>query len=195
MNYPLMNNPYVTFPICEMKKKQVDLCFEWFMAHKDERVEQLQRFINNETNKVILDYSVESLIPLWEWFENHIEFEPRTPEEIEEDVASRPQWMHETVRQYTEKETLMTMALAYDISIYFGDTIVKNNPQLYWEYPRKPKKLDGVNEPNILGFGTSLNLYLLGVLSVLVKKSHREKDKNRLYNLYEIQMKLLPNNK
>ena len=71
-----------------------------------DRIIQLDQFIKQETNKVILDYSIESLIPLWEWFENHIAFESRTQEEIEADVANRPQWMHDIVRANTKKKTV-----------------------------------------------------------------------------------------
>ena len=83
MDYPLMETPFTLVPFNEMNKKQVGQYFQWFMVEKDKRLYQLEQYINkNNPAKVILDKSPESLIPLWERFEDQIEWEEKTEDEF-----------------------------------------------------------------------------------------------------------------
>ena len=69
---------------------------------------------------------------LWDWYETKIKQAPKTKKEIEYSVSKYPKWMEENIRKITMKYTEETLSLALDISIYYGETIIKNYPNLYW---------------------------------------------------------------
>ena len=101
--YPIMEPPFLSFPIEEMKKKQVEQHFNWYMAQIEGRIKQLNEFINLENKELVLDKTPESLIDLWEWYENHIEYENKTEEEINKSCEGQPEWFQEILKQDTKK--------------------------------------------------------------------------------------------
>ncbi len=187
MDYPLMETPFVLVPFEEMNKKQVEQYFQWFMTEKDKRIHQLEQYINkNNTEKVVLDKSPESLIPLWEWFEYQIEWEERSEKEIEDEVKGKPEWIREILLQDTKKMTILTMALTTDIATYFGETLIHNNPGIRWGYLLKPIRLDGVKEPILLGFKKNISMNPRRATSVCVLRSSKNRNRNELYETYNL---------
>ena len=182
--YPIMEPPFEFVPFEEMKKKQVEQHFNWYMTQIEGRIKQLNDFINLEKKDVVLDKTPESLIDLWEWFQEHIEYEDKTEEEINESCEGQPEWFQEILRQSTKKMTLLTMALAEDIAIYFSETMIHNHPQVHWGYRMKPKKLDGVNIPILLGFEGDISSNPRNMVSVCIYKSTDKKNKYQLYETY-----------
>ena len=184
--YPIMEPPFLSFPIEEMKKKQVEQHFNWYMAQIEGRIKQLNEFINLENKELVLDKTPESLIDLWEWFQGHIEYEDKTEEEINKSCEGQPEWFQEILRKSTKKMTLLTMALAEDIAIYFSETMIHNHPQVHWGYLMKPKKLDGAKLPILLGFECNLSANPRNLVSVCIYKSTEKKNKYELYETYNI---------
>ena len=184
--YPIMEPPFLSFPIEEMKKKQVEQHFNWYMTQIEGRIKQLNEFINLENKNVVLDKTPESLIDLWEWFQGHIEYEDKTEEEINKSCEGQPEWFQEILRKSTKKMTLLTMALAEDIAIYFSETMIHNHPQVHWGYLMKPKKLDGAKLPILLGFECILSANPRNLVSVCIYKSTEKKNKYELYETYNI---------
>ena len=185
--YPLMVSPFPIIPFEDMSKKQTELYFQWFMSEKDKRIIQLQDYINKSSKKkVVLDKTPESLIDLWEWFENNIEFVNIPDEKWNRILCSKTQKAQDSIKNCKEEMSLLTKALAFDISIYYGDTMTYNNPNIHWGYKRKPKKLDGVNEPILLGYKLDMCVRPLTLVSVAVHKSHKVKNKKQLYDIYNV---------
>ena len=58
--YRIMKQPFLSFPIEEMKKKQVEQHFNWYMTQIEGRIKQLNDFINLEKKDVVLDKTPES---------------------------------------------------------------------------------------------------------------------------------------
>ena len=82
--YSLMETPFEFISPRERNKKQTKQYFDWFLTQIDTRIEILQNYIDKtSTKKNVLDKSPESLIDLWEWFEDKIVEEKMTDEEIE----------------------------------------------------------------------------------------------------------------
>ncbi|MBQ2980912.1 MAG: hypothetical protein IJD58_02175 [Lachnospiraceae bacterium] len=168
----------------KMNKKQAMQYFEWFMETKEERFRILQEYIFRDTDKVILDKTPESLIGLWEWFQTKISWEEKTREEIELELKGRPEWMTQIILADTKKIADLTLKLAYDIGMYFGEVFVENNSSLYWGIKTKPKALNGVNQPNVLGFLGDVNMYAYGIVQVAIRKEHKETKVTRLFDIY-----------
>ena len=78
MSYKEMIIPFKTVPFEEMKKKQAEQYYRWYMDTLDERVCRLQKHIMETGNTLVLDKTPESLIGLWEWFEPRIELCQKT---------------------------------------------------------------------------------------------------------------------
>ncbi|MDD4295464.1 MAG: hypothetical protein PHC69_00710 [Ruminiclostridium sp.] len=92
--------------------------------------------------------------------------------------------MREIILQSTKKMTILTMALANDIAIYFGETIIHSNPNIRWGYLLKPAKLDGVKQPILLGFKGDVSMNPRGIVHVCILKSSRQKNKMKLNETY-----------
>lgn len=186
MLYPEMILPFEMIPFAEMKKKQAEQYLQWYVDTIDIRINNLEMYIKENKGDFCLDKTPESLIKLWEWFEPHIVLCKKTEEEIQAEILNYPKWMHDIIRQNTSKISLNTLIIAYDISAYLGEVIIKNHPQIKWGYLSKPKRLHGVNRPRLLGFEAGLSVYTYGRVEVCIRKSIKSPDKMYLYNAYEI---------
>lgn len=109
----------------DMNKKQVEEYFQWFMSERKNRLRQLEQYVNYSNNhKMSFNKSSESLVPIWEWFERQIEWEEKSSEEIQDELRNTPQWLHQEILSNTKRESVLTMALACDIAIYFSKTMI-----------------------------------------------------------------------
>ncbi len=101
-------------------------------------------------------------------------------------MIGRPEWMRPNILANTKKMTILTLALAMDISIYFGEALIHNHSSIYWGRKSTPKKLDGINRPILLGFKGDICVFPYTLINVIIRKDSEEKNLNRLYNLYNI---------
>ena len=145
MNYPLMETPFPLAPFEEMKKKQAEQYFQWFIQDRENRIAVLQNHIKETGGNIQLDKSVQSLLPLWEWFEDQMEWEEVGREELNRRLSNGPEWMHPYILEDTMEPTLLTKAIVVDIANYCGDTFIQHNFTISWGYLTRPKALDGIN--------------------------------------------------
>lgn len=184
MSYKEMIIPFMVVPFEEMKKKQAEQYYRWYMDTLDERICRLQKHITETGNMLVLDKTPESLIGLWEWFEPRIELCQKTDLELEDEVNGASERMRYHVLENTKKLSVETVTIAWDIAAYFGEVIIVNNPQIRWGYLTTPKKLHGVNRPRLLGFAGDMTVYVYGRIEVGIWKSLDKFDKMRLYDMY-----------
>lgn len=186
MLYNEMILPFETVPFEEMQKKHAEQYFQWHMNTLEERICRLQEYIKETGATFILDRSPDSLILLWEWFEPRIGLSKKTDEELEEEINGCSERLRYHVLENPNKLSSETVTLAWDIAAYFGEVIIKSNSQIYWGYLSKPKKLDGVNRPRLLGFAGDMSVYTYGRVEVCIWKSIKTSDRMRLYDMYKI---------
>ena len=183
--YPLMSAPFSDIPFEKFSKKQTEIHFQWVMSQKKERIQILQEYLcNTSGDKFSLDMTPDSLVTLWMHFENIIEYHNVPVDEIQKRAEGKTGLEKKIIMRNTQEWTIHTKSLIYDISLYFGETFVSNNASIYWGYLRKPKKLDGVNQPILLGFKADLCVNPISLISVAALKTKKEKDSNRLLSLY-----------
>ena len=169
-----------------MTKKQAEQYFQWFLEVKESRMQQLEDFISQSGGSISLDKTPESLVGLWKWFEDRIDWEDKTEKEIADESSSIPEQFRDVVPVSTKKLSVQTLALAMDISIYWGETLITNNTGVHWGYKTSPKKLEGVNRPQlILDAMDGLATFPYAMILVCIRKSSKEKSENRLYDLYK----------
>jgi hypothetical protein len=184
MSYKEMIIPFKMVPFEEMKKKQAEQYYRWYMDTLDERLCRLQKYITETGNMLVLDKTPESLIGLWEWFEPRIELCQKTDLEMEDEVKRFPEKMRYHVLENPNKLSAETVTIAWDIAAYFGEVIIENNAQIHWGYLSTPKKLNGVNQPRLVGFAGDMTVYVYGRVEVCIWKSLNNIDKIRLHDMY-----------
>jgi len=181
MDYMWMAPPFEMKPFEKMKKKDAQQHFDWYLQQIPTRVQVLHELTNG---KVKLNYSKESLIDLFKWYLSVIEIRTLSNEELEkelDELRQYPDFIYED-----EKERLLQnpvelevndYALAMDMAIYYGETIIKHNPQVQWTLITKPKSHIDFNEP-VLYFEDDEVLYERNprrLLQVIIQKIKRNK--------------------
>lgn len=141
--------PFEIEPFEEMKKREAKKYFSWFMTQIDVCIDELNQMIRDEN--FVLDFTPNSLGPLWKWFLDNMIIVPRNKEEYEEDVRRRGGCSKYVRRDYFSEKTLQKGRI---IGIYFAETLRKNNENLYWDIAKGGKKMFSVNEPVIYGICT-----------------------------------------
>ena len=140
-------------------KKEAEIYFNWYIAQIDERIEYLEKYIYTQCHSIKLDFSVNSLIVVWDWYVKQITVEKYTLEELEEIAQNYPEWTYESIMSDNKKFSDKTLAICSDVAIYFAEVIRRNHKDyVSWGYFTEPKTYDSVNEPVLLGFIGNQNL-------------------------------------
>lgn len=170
-----------------MTKKEAQEYFEWYTGQIGSHLETLKSQICREVQDMKFDYSPESLIPLWTWYEGKIEVVDKTKEKINEEKKNYPEWMHDYLGR-TEL-SLDTLRYCLDVALYFAEVIIRNcNGKIYWGYFTKPKNRMSVNEPTLLGFKGKMDLEPRLVVLNCTRRSSRGLNPMRLFEMYQTWM-------
>jgi hypothetical protein len=191
MQYNGMTPPFELIPFEDMKKKQAEQYFVWYIDTIEQRIQNLEKYINLTGTHMVLDKTPNSLIELWDWFSNHIEVCTKDEQELMLELAMRPNWIKAHIMSDRRKLSLNTIMVAVDISAYFGEVFIKNNPNIYWGYLSKPKKLHGVNRPRLLRFAGDMSVYVYGRVEVCIWKTIETVDNMHLFNMYQVCLKMI----
>lgn len=191
MQYNGMTPPFELISFEDMKKKQAEQYFVWYIDTIEQRIKNLEKYINLTGTHMVLDKTPNSLIELWDWFSNHIEVCTKDEQELMLELAMRPNWIKAHIMSDRRKLSLNTIMIAVDISAYFGEVFIKNNPNIYWGYLSKPKKLHGVNRPRLLGVAGDMSVYVYGRVEVCIWKTIETVDNMHLFNMYQVCLKMI----
>lgn len=191
MQYNGMTPPFELISFEDMKKKQAEQYFVWYIDTIEQRIQNLEKYINLTGTRMVLDKTPNSLIELWNWFSNHIEVCTKDEQELMLELTMRPDWIKAHIMSDRRKLSLNTIMIAVDISAYFGEVFIKNNPNIYWGYLSKPKKLHGVNRPRLLGFAGDMSVYPYGRVEMCIWKTIETVDNMHLFNMYQVCLKMI----
>lgn len=190
MEYEMMISPFEYVEFKELKKKEAQAYFEWYIGQIEHRIQVLKNYVLSEGADIVFDYSPESLIPLWEWYEKRIKIIDKTSEELAYDYSRYPEWIHNQISK--TKISPETLKYGMDIAIYFAEIMVRNNSdKIQWGYFNKPKIRVSVNEPTLLGFVNGKDLNPRLIVTNCTLHSSRESCGTRLYDIYCIWLKLI----
>lgn len=175
----------------EMNKKQAKQYFDWYMSVLPVRIGILMDFFekNGGGTKDELDYTPESLIKLWKWFIQYVELVEKRLDELEKEINESPEWLNEEIRKHTHRISTITLAIAMDIAMYYGEVFVKNHQNVKWGFITKPKNHLDVNKPVLLGFKVGkydTQVDVMRIMHVLSQKvAGGNKAPESLYNNYK----------
>ena len=185
MEYEYMLPPIKNYKFAKFTKEEAEIYFNWYMEEKGHRIEMLEEYVHNAGVDIDFDYSPESLIPLWRWYETIIVSEKKTEEEIEAEKRKMPEWLHSQISE--EKISMNTLKFGMDIAIYFAEVMIRNSEgKLHWGYVTKPKNYINVNRPVVSGFKAGQELDPSRTVYVLTLSSEEEKNEKRLYDRYYV---------
>ena len=187
LKYEFMEYPDLLKDFDKMKKKEAEKYFNWYINEINNRILYLKTYMQKDIEgDTIFDYTPESLIPLWEWFQTKIEFEEMTENEIHQELEDSPKKLKYLVFENTRKISINTLSIATDVANYFAEVFRKNNPSIYWGFFTKPKNRISVNEPVLLGFIGNDDLNPRLIISNCIWKSEEQKNPNMLYDIYHV---------
>lgn len=193
MNYelPYSGLPQVTgIEFDEFTPKMAKEYFDWYINDREHRLRILKEYLREIHKDITLDFSPESLIPLWGWYETQIVEEDKDPCELQSEKEQYPEWVRDHISD--KKISMETLKYAWDISIYFAEVIVRNNKdKISWGYITKPKRNFYVNRPVLKGFAFNKLLEPRHIVYICTLKSAESKDSNRLYDLYYVWMEYI----
>lgn len=126
--------------------------YEAYMNYKDSAIKKFKEQIDKEggPKQEILDLSPRSLVPLWTWLSNKLEYGGKE----HPDISNAPIWYGLEIKynqyksgiRFSEKTLFWIDGLAY----YFGEILVNNLEGVYWELCTE-KKAFCYNCPTISG--------------------------------------------
>lgn len=150
MIYPLIDPPKFK-QYDEMTKTEAKKHLEWYVDQIPERLELLKNAFETTGGgiKAKLDYSVESLGLLWEWFIPLVTTESKTTEELEKEANILPGGKPRNL----ERLSIGTLAIAMDIAVYFSEVFIRNCKNVKWGLAKtRSKNYINYNRPVLLGF-------------------------------------------
>ena len=190
MEYELDISPYARIPFDEFSREQAKEYFEWHMSRLDHRIQVLEQYVRWEGFEIAFDYSPESLILLWEWYEGHIVLEKKSWKEYLRELRQYPKWMRDEISR-TKISMMKTMKFGSDIALYFAESICRNSDgKISWGY-FTGKKLASVNRPVLMGFMKKMYMDPQTIIYTCTLCSAEEKDKNILFDTYNVWQKYI----
>jgi len=151
---PPFEFPLGVSDLSNMTKKQAQEYFDWFIPKIPERVEYLRNRCAKDLSISVkeLDFSPDSLKPLWVWFLKIAKVE-KMPDEL---LAKRQEHFgHLKVSAIFENDnqlSVVTQFIIRDIGMYLGKVFTDNYNSITWNYLAKPKRDIHVNKPQLFGF-------------------------------------------
>lgn len=197
----LKHSPSNLIEVREMNETEAHDYFEWYVYQIPHDMELLgidlmSSYKSQYTDKSRLDYSEESLIYLWSWYLERLEFaavtEQKKIERLKQNKKARKPLAILEINGVQVYEGGLVLAL--DISLYFAELFRRKHEAqgIHWGYIAEPKSLPYVNRPILRGFkpetenGSEIVMDQIGIfydLAVLAAAGEREKD--ALMNLYQ----------
>lgn len=171
-----------------MSKIELKNYSTWLQEIFPARIIELEKTVQHTSGfeKWHADFTPNSLNKLGDWFENQVETRSRTQDEIEE-IKTKPTIPIEIP---TTELTNRTFSLAIDIGIYFGQTLLIENPKLQWTQKLNNKRDIDYGQLVLIGKGPipCNPIHLLITLAYGI--TSKQKKGRDIFKLYEIWTKI-----
>lgn len=176
------------FKIDELGEEDAYEFLKWYVDHMDERIAILKDFIENDPemkDKINLDYSAESLIPLNKWLARQIIKESKGFQWMKERFNEKDWLVHELIpgkKPFTNEIKKITVDVAY----YWAKVFLVKHPELYWDIVTLKQMPDYMfpNEPGLLGFKDEF-FQPCHMAHVMIIKTKRDPNGTYMYDTYK----------
>lgn len=141
----------------------------WYVSIIPERLKNLESFINKHLNWKA-NFQLSSIQPLCKWYYSTLVNDPSN-KKLKSDL---------------------NVSLALDISMYFGETLIKRVPGLRWSYQINDKKFDDYGKPVVVG-DNKLPFCSSQILLTYLQGFEKNTDKDRLNEIFKFWFKQFSN--
>lgn len=143
--------PPLKKPFEKFTPKEAEDYFIWHKNQLKNRIEYLQNF-----SGVNLNYSINSLNDIWNWFLKNAKIE-KTPaikiKELKSQLKNQPrEIVNDILSEQSKQFSLETEYIMRDIAMYFGELYIRNNPSISWGFHTDVKVDSFANMPLLIGF-------------------------------------------
>ena len=167
--------PEIVFPLEAISNEmEAQKHFDWFMSIFDERIDVLTKFVNEETDSQWApNFSIASLNTIDAWLLIHSRKKHVSSRERRKQIEKRKLhglWSQLTM-EWDEYLTRDTALRCFDVAIYFGETLRRNNSDLKWTFLTSPKDLVDVYIPVLIVPKNDMNLNPNRITAVIASKN------------------------
>lgn len=157
-------------------KKEAGEYFKWFEGIKADRLEYLVSEVSKDYSSLVLDYSRGSILGLTKWILSKIELEPVSEKELKqfEDNLQKTPLLADVISSPTKTLSQDFISIAFDVGLYFGETVVKSSNNHKWGYSLKPKSYIHYAQPIVIADHPSDNINPRFLIENEIKFSLRE---------------------
>lgn len=216
MNYEFMGTPFEFEKFEDLSRKEARAYFKWYVGQIDSRMEILKAAVLEENPEVNFDFSPESLIPVWKWYQKKIVFVRKPEETLSKQIDELQGWFayqflragrkyedidmeycRESARKSIDETEISEETLGYakDMAIYFSEVLRRNHEDvLYWTFIATAKRHVSFNKPVLMGFVSRVSLDASMVIRTLTSREQENKNENALFQAYNNWLNNLPEN-
>lgn len=141
-------------PFDSLSLDETETFFKWHQSHIPMRIEYLA-----QRSGCALDYSFESLIPLWSWFLTHAQVEPvtyPTKRKLRMHLNNHhKQHIDYVTSQENSQLSLQTLYIIRDIGMYVGEIFIRCSSKINWSFHTDTEQDSFANIPLLTGFEDS----------------------------------------
>lgn len=149
--YPLVSVPsFSNKKFFDFTKEEAKQYMLWFLSIKRERIEILEKSVQNIFPEWRADYTEFSLINLYVWFGKQVAYKLISKEEkseIENQIIKTPLFVN-VIPIPESTFTDETVSICFDVGCYFGETLIFNDKEIKW--------LQKLNSLNYIYYGQPL---------------------------------------
>ncbi|MGN6196508.1 MAG: hypothetical protein ACTHOB_16330 [Ginsengibacter sp.] len=133
--YTLIKPPlFANKTFFDFTKDEAKEYLQWFLSIKDERLIVLEFYVKKAYPEWQANYSEESLIDLYKWFEKQVAYRKVIEEEkkeIENQISKTPLFTGIIpIPQFTFTDE--TVSVCFDSAIYIGEVLINKLPKVKW---------------------------------------------------------------
>jgi hypothetical protein len=188
MTYATIQPPFtLAFP--DMRKKELDQYFEWFMGIRSQRLSELAEAVRGTAGYEGWqpDGTPASLDFLGKWFAEQADVRARTDEELKS-IEGRLLFPMDI---QGKELTTRTLSLAMDVGMYLSQVFLKNHQNLEWHQPLENKKFIDYGQPVLVKFRPGPFNPVRMVVTLAYGLVNKQKSAEGLRNIYDIWSKLV----
>jgi len=192
MTYEIINNLPIDYEFATKSTKELRTYRDWFNENKEKRLKILYQAVISTKGfeDWKMDFTSQSLKPLYKWFCEQLEIRKLTQKEYKEKQSKIPKELEIKINDWDF--TIRTYSLFVDISFYFGEVFIHQYNYLHWEqFMTRSKRHVNRGHMVICGF-KNVCLEPLRIVRVIGYKTVDDGcDEDRYYNIYKVWEKKL----
>ena len=133
--YSLIKTPlFTTKEFFSLSKEEVKEYFKWFISIKNERLQILEKSVQEIYPEWKLDYTKNSLVDLYLWFKTKVAYRKMTDwekMEIKKQISQTP-LLTDVISLPELTLSDEAVSICFDVGVYLGDTLIHQNSEIKW---------------------------------------------------------------